>query len=68
MNETENSFIYKLLSQFETISGVPILVNTSFNIKDMPIVCNSHDAIDCFLRSEIDILLLDNFIVTKYHN
>lgn len=68
VNETENSFIYKLLSQFETISGVPILVNTSFNIKDMPIVCNSHDAIDCFLRSEIDILLLDNFIVTKYHN
>ncbi len=55
---------WELISEFEKISGVPVLLNTSFN-ENEPIVCTPENAIDCFLRTEFDVLAIGNFLVTK---
>lgn len=57
--------IYLLLKKFENITGYPILLNTSFNIKDKTMVLTPQDAIDTFLDTEIDILVINNYIITK---
>lgn len=54
-----------LLDAFAARTGVPILVNTSFNLRDEPIVCSPLDALDCFARTEIDVLFLEDFLVTR---
>jgi carbamoyltransferase len=57
--------IYDLLGQFQKISGFPILLNTSFNIKDKTIVRTPQEALDTFLDTEMDILVLENFVIYK---
>jgi carbamoyltransferase len=54
-----------LLLEFKKLTGRGVLVNTSFNIKDEPIVCTPADAIRCFLQTEMDILVLENYVLTK---
>ena len=60
-----NPFFYKLLKNFYHKSGVPVILNTSFNIKGQPIVNDSEDAIKCFKKYKIDVLILENFIIEK---
>lgn len=55
----------RLLRAFDHLTGCPVLLNTSFNLKDEPIVCTADDALICFLRSEIDILILETFMVER---
>ena len=55
---------YELLTAFEAESGMPILLNTSFNVKGQPIVCSPTEAIDTFLSAGLDALVLGDFIVT----
>jgi carbamoyltransferase len=55
---------WKLIRAFEKITGVPVLLNTSFN-ENEPIVCNPSEAVDCFLRTKMDLLVLGNFIVER---
>jgi len=50
---------------FYDITGCPVLVNTSFNVRGEPIVCSPADAYRCFLATEMDALVLENFIVVK---
>ena len=50
---------------FKKITGVSVLINTSFNVRGEPIVCTPMDAYLCFMRTEIDILVLENFILLK---
>ena len=59
----DNNRIYKLLKEFDKITNCPILVNTSFNIKDEPIVCSPLDAYKCFIKTGLDILVLGNYII-----
>ena len=59
-----NSKYHKLISEFFKITNVPILLNTSFNDSE-PIVCTPEDAIKTFLKTKIDYLVLDNFLVSK---
>jgi carbamoyltransferase len=56
----------RLLEMFGQRTGCPILLNTSFNMRDEPIVCSPVDAILCFSRSEIDALVLEDFIVERH--
>ena len=56
---------YPLLKRFEELSGYPILLNTSFNIKDKTMVLTPQDAMDTFLDTEIDILVMDNYLIRK---
>jgi carbamoyltransferase len=60
-----NPLYYKLIKKFEEITNVPILVNTSFNIRGEPIVCSIEDAYRCFLTTELDYLICGNFILDR---
>ena len=64
VSESDNAFYYKLIKHFNHITGVPILLNTSFN-ENEPIVSNSKQALDCFIRTKMDILILENYIISR---
>ena len=65
VHEETNPKYHKLLKKFKDITGCPILVNTSFNIRGEPIVCNVKDAFKCFMGTNLDILVCENFILHK---
>jgi carbamoyltransferase len=65
VNKDSNPELFQLLVNFKSKTGFGILVNTSFNIKDEPIVCTPMDAINCFNNTEIDVLIMNNFIFRK---
>jgi carbamoyltransferase len=60
-----NPRYYALLKAFEAKTGCPVLVNTSFNVRGEPIVCIPEDAYRCFMRTEMDILVLENCVLYK---
>ena len=60
-----NPRYYSLLQAFEARTGCGVVVNTSFNVRNEPIVCTPEDAYRCFMRSAIDILVLENCVVYK---
>ncbi len=60
-----NPLFYDLLKKFGSITGIPVLLNTSFNVKGEPIVCSPEDAILTFQRSGIDALVMGNFIIKR---
>ncbi len=61
----DNSLYYDLIKTHERKTGLPIMINTSFNVRGEPIVCSPEDAVKCFLGTGIDILVIDNFVVEK---
>lgn len=60
-----NPLFYQLLQKFEALTGCPVLVNTSFNVKDEPIVCNPADALQCFMGTDLDFLVLGDYWIEK---
>ena len=56
---------YQLISEFEKLTGCAVVVNTSFNVRGEPIVCTPEDAYICFMRTDMDILALENFVLFK---
>jgi len=60
-----NPRYHALLSRFEALTGCPVLVNTSFNVRGEPIVCTPADAYRCFMRTEMDVLAVGNFLMLK---
>lgn len=65
VTEAQNPKMYRLLQAFDRITGVPVLVNTSFNVKGEPIVETPEDAIACFLSTGIDHLALHDMLISK---
>jgi carbamoyltransferase len=65
VREDQNARLYRLLKEFEAITGVPVLVNTSFNVKGEPIVETPDDAIACFLATGMDYLALHDMLIGK---
>ena len=63
--EKTNPRYYKLIQAFKKETGCPTLINTSFNVRGEPIVCTPQDAYRCFMRTEMDILVLENQILIK---
>lgn len=61
----DNALFWELIKEFEAITGVPVVLNTSFNVDGEPIVCTPRDAIRCFFGSGIDCLAIGRFLVTK---
>ena len=53
------------MTHFYEITGCPVLINTSFNVRSEPIVCTPEDALRCFLMTDMDVLVLGNYFVTK---
>ncbi|MCH9650244.1 MAG: carbamoyltransferase [Deltaproteobacteria bacterium] len=60
-----NPRYHSLISAFENLTGYGIVINTSFNVRGEPIVCTPEDAYRCFMRTEMDTLVLENFILEK---
>lgn len=65
ISQEDNPRFYKLLKAFEKEVGIPVILNTSFNDKGEPIVCSPADAVSCFQATEIDILVLGDYLVHK---
>ena len=65
VHQETNPRYHKLISHFKEITGCPVLVNTSFNIRGEPIVCTAKDAFRCFMGTNLDILVIENFILFK---
>jgi len=60
-----NPDYFDLISEFEAITGCPLVVNTSFNVRGEPIVCSPRDAYRCFMRTQMDVLVLEEFFLEK---
>ena len=65
VHKETNPKYYDLLNEFKKITGCPVLVNTSFNVRGEPIVCSVEDAFNCFMGTNLDILVIENFILMK---
>ncbi len=65
VQEDTNPCFYKLIKAFETKTGCGVLINTSFNVRGEPIVCTPQQAFMCFIRTEIDCLAIENFLLLK---
>lgn len=60
-----NPIFYQILKHFEKLTGCGVVINTSFNVRGEPIVCSPEDAYHCFMNTEMDILVMNNFILYK---
>jgi carbamoyltransferase len=67
VNEEQHPRYYELLKEFKKLTGVPVLVNTSFNTRGEPIVCTPRDAIECFWTSPFDALVINSFLLEKHN-
>tara|TARA_B100001741_G_C16538003_1_gene592928 strand:- start:382 stop:2223 length:1842 start_codon:yes stop_codon:yes gene_type:complete len=65
VHQETNPRYYKLIKKFKDITGCPLLVNTSFNVRGEPIVCSIEDSFRCFMGTNLDILVCENFILLK---
>lgn len=61
----ENPLFHALLKQFEAVTGCPVLINTSFNVRGEPVVCSPDDAYRCFINSKMDVLVIGNFLLER---
>jgi carbamoyltransferase len=60
-----NPLYWKIIAAFKDLTGCPVVVNTSFNVRGEPIVCTLTDSYRCFMRTEMDVLVLENFVLVK---
>ncbi len=65
ITKSQNNIFYDLISKFKEKTGCPILINTSFNVRGEPIVNSPTDAFNCFMGTELDFLVIGNFILDK---
>jgi carbamoyltransferase len=65
VHQETNPRYHRLVDQFHKITGCPVLVNTSFNVRGEPIVCSPEDAYRCFMGSELDVLVVGNLFLKK---
>jgi carbamoyltransferase len=60
-----NPLYYDIIDAFHRMTGCPVIVNTSFNVRGEPMVCTPEDAYRCFMRTDMDLLVLENFLLDK---
>ncbi|MCH8840567.1 MAG: hypothetical protein IH831_07805, partial [Planctomycetes bacterium] len=65
VDETRHGRYYKLLKAFERNTGSPVVINTSFNVRGEPIVCSPEHAYRCFMATNMDVLVIENFVLYK---
>ena len=65
VNEEHNPLYYSIIKAFRKLTGCGVIINTSFNVRGEPIVCTPEDAYLCFMRTEMDVLVLGNYILYK---
>jgi carbamoyltransferase len=65
VSQTDNPAFYSMIKEFERHTGCAVLINTSFNVRGEPIVCTPEDAYRCFMRTDMDYLLLESYLLDK---
>jgi carbamoyltransferase len=65
VNQNDKPDYHEVISEFEKLTGCAVIVNTSFNVRGEPIVCTPEDAYRCFMRTEMDVLVMENCILFK---
>ena len=65
INRQQNPLYYDMIKEFERRTGVPVIINTSFNVRGEPIVCSPEDAYRCFMRTHMDYLVLGPYLLDK---
>ena len=65
ISKKTNPLFYQLINKFYQITNFPVVINTSFNVRGEPIVCNHQDSYRCFMRTKMDLLAIENFILYK---
>ncbi len=65
VRRADNPLYYDIIRAFDALTGCPVIVNTSFNVKDEPIVCTPEDAYRCFMKTEMDVLILESHVILK---
>jgi len=65
VDERRHGRYYRLIKAFEGLTGCPVIVNTSFNVRGEPIVCTPQEAYRCFLATDMDALVLEDFVLRK---
>ncbi len=65
VDDKRNPYFYNIIKSFEKVSGCGVVVNTSFNVRGEPIVCTPEDAYLCFMRTDMDVLVMENFLLLK---
>jgi carbamoyltransferase len=61
----DNALYYDLIAAFGRLTNCPLLINTSFNVRGEPIVCTPEQAYTCFMRTEMDCLVMEDFVLDK---
>jgi carbamoyltransferase len=67
VHKETNLKYHNLINEFKKLTNCPVLVNTSFNVRGEPIVCSIEDAFNCFMGTNLDLLVIENFILFKDH-
>ncbi len=67
VHKDTNPRFHRLICEFEARTQCPVLINTSFNVRGEPIVCSPQDAYRCFMRTEMDYLVIENYLLAKSH-
>ena len=65
VHKDTNHKYYNLINEFKKITNCPVIVNTSFNVRGEPIVCSIEDAFNCFMGTNLDLLVIEDFILFK---
>jgi carbamoyltransferase len=65
VDDERNPRLAALMRRFKARTGSPVLINTSFNVRGEPIVCTPQDALRCFFGTEMDVLVLENFVIRR---
>jgi carbamoyltransferase len=65
VDEERNPLLHSMMSRFYEQTGCPVLINTSFNVRSEPIVCTPQDALRCFQMTDMDVLVMGRYLVTK---
>lgn len=65
VDEARHGRYYRLMKRFEALTGCPVIINTSFNVRGEPIVCTPADAWHCFMGTDMDVLVIEGFVLRK---
>jgi carbamoyltransferase len=65
VDEERHGRFFRLMKRFEAKTGCPVIINTSFNVRGEPIVCRPAEALECFLHTEMDALVIEDFLLLK---
>lgn len=68
LSKNDNEKLHRLISEFNNLTSSPVLINTSFNVRGEPIVESPLDALKCFFQTDMDVLVIDNYIIQKENN